>query len=185
MVQADGAATNACGTTVSGKEDAQSVLVNDPVMQATKTVGAECSQGGSASGRVFAGVGDVLVWTVEVQNTGIVPVVGLLVTHTLPISGALPSWFVVTDTAPMTTGQSGYTLEWFIYTLTAYALPPLETRQLRYYWRRRCQRLYAAKGQSWCRVGGLCGGRRVHGQPLFGAGQCRDWNRRLRSTCRM
>jgi hypothetical protein len=73
-VQAAGRAVNACGTTFSGSEDAQSMLVNQPAMQATKTV-RNVSEGGAAGGSVFAGVGDELVWTIRahLRYRGVVP----------------------------------------------------------------------------------------------------------------
>jgi uncharacterized repeat protein (TIGR01451 family) len=125
-VEAAGSAVNACGTTFSGTEDAQSVLVNHPSLQATKTV-RNASTGGSAGGSVFAGVGDELVWTIEVANIGVVDAYGLLVTDTLP---GIPSWFDITAVSPLTTSQYGPTydtVEWFIFTPTVSALPSLDT----------------------------------------------------------
>jgi len=128
-VAADGSATNTCGTRVFKSEDARSVLVSYPSVRASKTV-RNLTEGGPAARRVFAGVGDQLVWNVAVDNISTVDVRALLVTDTLP-GNVTPSWFNVTAVSPVTTSQVGRTLNWLIYSDTTPftpALPALTTQ---------------------------------------------------------
>jgi uncharacterized repeat protein (TIGR01451 family)/fimbrial isopeptide formation D2 family protein len=129
MVAADGSAANACGTRTFKSEDARSVLVSYPSVSASKTV-RNLSEGGPAASRVFAAVGDQLVWNVTVNNISTVDVRALLVTDTLP-GNVTPSWFNVTAVSPITTSQVGRILNWVVYSDTTPftpALPALTTR---------------------------------------------------------
>lgn len=129
MVAADGSAANACGTRTFKSEDARSVLVSYPSVSASKTV-RNLSEGGPAASRVFAAVGDQLVWNVTVNNISTVDVRALLVTDTLP-GNVTPSWFNVTAVSPITTSQAGRILNWVVYSDTTPftpALPALTTR---------------------------------------------------------
>ncbi len=129
MVMAQASAANACGMRDYALEDAQSVLVDQPAMQASKTV-RNVTEDGATLPSVFAGVGDELAWTIQVDNLGVVDVQGLLVTDTLPGLG-LPGWFNVTAVSPVTTTQTDRTLQWFMFDATepfTPALPALTTR---------------------------------------------------------
>lgn len=99
-VQSFGSARDVCDLPLTFAEDSTSLVVTTPELAATKQV-RNATENSTTGSEVFAGVGDTLVWQIDVVNNGQQRVTNLFV------NDQLPPEFAVTAVSPITSSQSG------------------------------------------------------------------------------
>ncbi|OUC05334.1 hypothetical protein RY27_27915, partial [Litorilinea aerophila] len=97
-VRSFGTARDVCDLPLTFSEQSQSLITDAPELVVRKQV-RNATENSGFDDTAFAGVGDTLVWEVEVQNVGPQRVLNLFV------DDFLPSQFTVTETTPLTSSQ--------------------------------------------------------------------------------
>ncbi|RME84737.1 MAG: DUF11 domain-containing protein, partial [Caldilineae bacterium] len=82
-VQSSATTRDICDVPLSTLEDSISLIVDEPALQVSKQ-GRNASAGNTLGNVVYAGVGDTVVWEVEVTNVGDARATNLFVTDTVP-----------------------------------------------------------------------------------------------------
>ncbi len=102
-----GTALDICQVPLTFTENSKSLVVDAPKLQVRKRV-KNVTEGDSLRSSTYAGVGDQLVWEVEVTNTGTQSVTNLFVDDTLPST----SNFTVDSVSPTPSTQTSSLLKW-------------------------------------------------------------------------